>query len=274
MSTFSQLFKDAANALSPIFGESATFEARLLLCHFFGIDESKLLLNMNEEAGEENAMLFCDAVNRRLHHTPIQYILGRWEFMGLPFFVNENVLIPRSDTETLVIKALDFAKGLDTFSLLDLCCGSGIIGLAIKKLAKANVDLTLADISDDALSLSRKNADSLSLDAQIIKTDMFSNIQKTYDFIVCNPPYIQTDVIKTLDEEVKKEPHLALDGGRDGLDFYRIISGEYKRFLNAGGKMLLEIGYDQGVSVSSLFEKSFVIKDLSGNDRVVVVENS
>ncbi len=275
MSTFSQLFSDAKNTLSPIIGESASFEVRILLCHCFDISNEKLILSMNEEANEDKAALFHSMVQKRSEHIPLQYLLGKWEFMGLPFFVRENVLIPRADTETLVLFALELTKDSERFSVLDLCCGSGCIGLSIKKLSEekgTKVDLTLADISTHALDLSKKNAESLNLNAEFIQTDIFSCITKKYDMIVCNPPYIRTADIATLDREVKNEPILALDGGIDGLDIYRTLKKDYSSFLKDGGKMLLEIGYDMAESVMTLFGGGYTIKDLSGNDRVTVVD--
>lgn len=274
MSTFAQLLSNAKQTLSPFIGESASFEARILLCHCFDISNEKLLLRMNEEADENKAAFLMDLVQKRCAHTPLQYILGKWEFMGIPFFVSENVLIPRSDSETLVIHALELSKDLSRFSLLDLCCGSGCLGLSVKKLAEekgSEVDLTLADISQFALDLSGKNADALNLSADIVQTDLFSSITKKYDFILCNPPYIRTGDIPALDKEVQNEPLLALDGGVDGLDIYRRLEKDYSGCLNAGGKMLLEIGYDMADDICAVFKGCCILKDLSGNNRAAVV---
>lgn len=274
MATFSQLFSQGKTTLSSIIGESASFEARILLCHSFNISNEKLILCMNDEANEKGSALFFDLIKKRSNNTPLQYLLGKWEFMGLPFFVCENVLIPRADTETLVTHFLELTKDLKHFSLLDLCCGSGCIGLSIKKLCEEkgiSVDLTLADISTYALNLSKKNAAALNLSAEFIQTDLFSSINKKYDFIVCNPPYIRTEDIKSLDRDVQNEPMLALDGGADGLDIYRGLKENYSEHLKDGGKMLLEIGFDMKKDVEGIFG-GYTIKDLSNNDRVTVVD--
>ncbi|MGN1208491.1 MAG: peptide chain release factor N(5)-glutamine methyltransferase [Christensenellales bacterium] len=202
---------------------------------------------------------------------PLQKIFGKAYFYGLEFFVDENVLTPRFDSEILVENALKF----DFDSCLDLCSGSGCLGLAIKK-NKPKINLVLADISNKALKVSKKNAKSLNLDAKFVKTDMFENISEKFDLIVCNPPYIETETIKTLSAEVKNfDPKIALDGGKDGLKFYRILADEIDEHLSRKGKCLIEIGYNQKV-VKEMFQKKFenvtLLKDYNGLDRLIIID--
>ncbi len=202
---------------------------------------------------------------------PLQKILKKAYFYGLEFYVNNNVLTPRFDSEILVENALKF----DFSSCLDLCCGSGCLGLSIKHF-KPNVDVCFADISLKALRVCKKNAKHLNIKAKFIKSDMFSKINQKFDLIVCNPPYIETEIVKTLDEEVKNfDPILSLDGGEDGLKFYRILQNNLDKFLTKNGKCLIEIGYNQAGLINFFkqkFEKVSLIKDYNNNDRVILIE--
>ena len=214
------------------------------------------------------------ALDMRLTHMPVQYITGYQNFMGLEFMVSKDVLIPRMDTETLVEEVLRL--GLSNVRVLDICTGSGCILLSILKYVYGSSGVGV-DISDGALGVAKANSEALGIDATFIKSDMFENIPKDerFDIVVSNPPYIRSDVIGTLMSEVKDyEPLLALDGSEDGLKFYRIIADRAPEYLNNGGMLFLEIGYDQGAEVSALlsaagFMDVEVIKDLSGLDRVV-----
>lgn len=201
---------------------------------------------------------------------PYQKIFKKSYFYGLEFFVNKNVLTPRSDSEVLVENALK-----ENFkSCLDLCSGSGCLGLSIK-YNKPEINLTLADYSRKALKVSKINAKKLNIKANIIKTNMFSNINDKYDLIVCNPPYIETETIKSLSDEVKKyDPIISLDGGEDGYKFYKIIYNELNEHLNDGGVCFLEIGYNQGNLVKMFKEKYknvTLIKDYNNQDRVLKI---
>ena len=205
---------------------------------------------------------------------PVQYLVNEQEFYGLKFFVNENVLIPQPDTEIIVEEALNIISDGDR--VLDLCTGSGVIGVTIAN--KKNVNVVASDISKKALEVARINADNLG-DSKVtlVESDLFENIEGKFNVIVSNPPYIKKDVIKTLSKEVQNEPIIALDGGIDGLDFYKKIVEEAINYLEDGGYWLLEIGYDQKEEVLNLvINKNYkdirVRKDLSNNDRVVIMQ--
>ncbi|MCM1290121.1 MAG: peptide chain release factor N(5)-glutamine methyltransferase [Corallococcus sp.] len=213
---------------------------------------------------------------RMANGEPWQYVLGVAPFYSRNFTVDKNVLIPRAETELVaeqVIKRLDKCE-----TVLDLCCGSGAIGITVAcevaKMNIASVGVTCADISRDALKVAKRNAKKLKARVKFTESDMFAKIKGKFDFIVCNPPYIQTSVIETLDAGVKDyEPRLALDGGADGLDFYRILAKESPRHLRENGVLVLEIGYDEGEAVRALLQQNFevqVLKDYGGNDRIVI----
>lgn len=212
-----------------------------------------------------------DKMKERLSNgEPWQYVLGRVEFYGRTYEIDSNVLIPRQETE-LVTEQL--VKRLNKKStVLDLCCGSGVIGITAALETGATV--TLADVSKDALQVAKNNAQRNKAKVDFIQSDMFANMCGKCSAIVCNPPYVETDVIETLDSSVKDyEPHLALDGGKDGLDFYRILADKAIKHLAKKGLLVLEIGYNQGDAVKNLLESKFdveVIKDYGGNDRIVI----
>lgn len=214
---------------------------------------------------------------------PLQYITNNQEFMGINFFVDENVLIPQPDTETLVEQTINLIN--KPSNVLDLCTGSGAIGISIAKYAR-NALVVASDISEKALEVAKQNATQNQVEnkMQFIKSDMFSELNNyKFDVIVSNPPYIETRVIPTLSKEVQQEPLLALDGGKDGLDFYRTILIESSNYLNKNGYVLIEIGYDQGKKINKLWSMlkqedkcklemitKEPIKDFGGNDRVII----
>ena len=185
--------------------------------------------------------------------------------MGLPFYTRPCALIPRQDTETLCEEALSIGGK----TLLDLCCGTGCIGVSLAKLG--GFEVTFADISPDCLALARENAALNGVAGSFVLTDMFGNISGSYDMICVNPPYIPTSELASLQAEVKREPRLALDGGADGLDFYRRISRDYAAHLNPGGTLLMEVGAGQAEDVAEMFPKAEIIKDICGIERVVAV---
>lgn len=247
-------------------------DAEVLLCHVLGIPREKLLFLYNETAADETAAAFSALCARRLDGHPIAYLTGEKEFYSLPFFVDENTLIPRPDTETLVEWAITKAEGK---RVLDICTGTGCIGISVAKNANVS-SLTLADISAPALAVARKNADRHTISASIIQMDVLKDtIPGSFDLILSNPPYIETDVIPTLEEDVRRyEPHLALDGGADGLDFYPIIIEKAFSALSPGGWLGLEIGYAQGEAVSEMMRPFFddvqILLDLAQHMRAVV----
>ena len=254
--------------------DEAESDSRLIFEYIAGIDRVKLTLEGDRELEPGVEEKLKAALDMRLTHMPVQYITGYQNFMGLEFMVSKDVLIPRMDTETLVEEVLRL--GLSNVRVLDICTGSGCILLSILKYVYGSSGVGV-DISDGALGVAKANSEALGIDATFIKSDMFENIPKDerFDIVVSNPPYIRSDVIGTLMSEVKDyEPLLALDGSEDGLKFYRIIADRAPEYLNNGGMLFLEIGYDQGAEVSALlsaagFMDVEVIKDLSGLDRVV-----
>lgn len=253
------------------FSDEASLEARILLEEVCGTDRNTLLSHPEREVSERESNKYKEYLQRRKKGEPIQYILGKWDFFGLEFNVNPTTLIPRQDTETLVEEALLFLK--DGMDILDMCTGTGCILLSLLKYSNGCSGFGV-DINEDAVSLARENADKLGIKARFEVSDMFENISGQYDLIVSNPPYIETSVIDTLDVKVKEyEPVRALDGGEDGLIFYRILCDNCGRFLKYGGKVFFEIGYNQGEAVSKLlieagFTNVEINKDLAGNDRV------
>ncbi|MGN1099719.1 MAG: peptide chain release factor N(5)-glutamine methyltransferase, partial [Christensenellales bacterium] len=199
---------------------------------------------------------------------PLQYVFGDTEFYGLVLHVDERVLIPRPETELLAEEVVKRAAGK---SVLDLCTGSGAIAIAVKKLSDAEV--TASDVSSDALDVAKKNAEENGADIGFVQSDMFENVVGKYDIIVSNPPYIPTSDIGKLSAEVKKEPVIALDGGRDGLDYYRIIAEKAKEHLAEGGTLLLEVGIGQAESVAKLlgdYRNVEVRKDYNNIDRIII----
>lgn len=236
-----------------------------------GIESARFEAKQITEFAEnrEQAIELCE---KRISGEPLQYLLGEWEFYGLPFYVGEGVLIPRADTETLVDAALEII-GDKPLRVADLCSGSGAVAIAVAKNSSARV--TALEKSEKAFGYLERNVIRNGADVQCIAGDLFEDLEESFDLILSNPPYIASSVVDTLSKEVKKEPRMALDGGTDGLDFYKRLTSYWKTRINAGGSLAVEIGYDQAESVVALFEQNGfeqirVIKDLSGNNRVIV----
>ena len=234
-----------------------------------GVTRSELpTLGMIDEQQAKQAKEYAARVKEG---EPLQYVLGETEFYGIPMKTDARALIPRGDTEVLVQEALkDLGKGK---TVLDLCTGSGAIAVALA--LKSGAVVTASDVSEEALSLAKENAEANGAPVTFVQSDLFENVQGAYDMITANPPYIPTAEIEKLDRFVKREPRLALDGGADGLDFYRRLAADAPRYLTEDGILLLEIGFDQGESVPALFRsigEVQVIKDLEGHDRVVKVK--
>ena len=250
----------------------AALDAWYLLQMVCRIERSYYYVHGEEDITQDAQKEYEIAVQKRAEHIPLQYIIGEQEFMGLRFKVNSNVLIPRQDTETLVEQVLKIVK--PGMNVLDLCTGSGCVLISVLKNAPELTGMG-SDISKTALLVAKENAKLHEVDAEWVRSDLFDNITETFDVIMANPPYIPTGEILSLMPEVRDfEPENALDGGEDGLDFYRKIAGQVKDYLNPGGYVYMEIGYDQGEAVSELmrnagFTEVEVIKDLARNDRVV-----
>ena len=250
----------------------AALDAWYLLQMVCKIERSYYYVHGEEDITQDAQKEYEIAVQKRAEHIPLQYIIGEQEFMGLRFKVNSNVLIPRQDTETLVEQVLKIVK--PGMKVLDLCTGSGCVLISVLKNAPELTGMG-SDISKTALLVAKENAKLHEVDAEWVRSDLFDNITETFDVIMANPPYIPTGEILSLMPEVRDfEPEKALDGGADGLDFYRKIAGQVKDYLNPGGYVYMEIGYDQGEAVSELmrnagFTEVEVIKDLARNDRVV-----
>lgn len=270
MRPLAQALNECAAALRPAAGEAAPYEARLLIAAALGVDRLRPPYDGPFDPEAEAALHALIA--RRLSGEPLQYILGEWEFMGFPFYVGPEALIPRQDTETLceaVRKRRPRGQGL---KLLDLCCGTGCIGLSLAKLC--GFAPTLADVSPACLALARRNAERLGVEARFAQGDLWDALApgEAFDLICANPPYIARAELASLQAEVLHEPALALDGGPDGLAFYRRIAAGYAARLAPGGLLALEIGFDQGEEVAALFPGSKCIQDLCGQNRVILLE--
>ncbi len=256
--------------------ESADYEAKVLFEWILKIDRSEFYMNPGLEVSFEEQKELEDVLEKRKQRIPLQYLMKSANFMGYDFYVNENVLIPRMDTECLVEIAVDdIQRRKGPVRVLDLCCGSGCIGISIKKLC-SNTEVTLVDISEGALEVSEINAKQLDANVQVVHSDLFEALRgQTYDLILSNPPYIPTKVIEDLMPEVREhEPMLALDGTEDGLYFYKKISATAPKYLAENGMLLFEIGAEQGKDVKHLMEEAgfdhvIVKKDLAGLDRNV-----
>lgn len=264
-----QFLKHAVNTLAP--SPDAEADAIWILEETLSLPRSRVRTQLLRELTCEEEAALSSALERRTRGEPVQYIFNRAPFMGYEFFVDSRVLIPRMDTENLCEAAYNYINRKKGAKVLDLCAGSGAIGLSLKKMCP-HIYLTLSDISADAGDVQRINAQGLD-GVEILTGDMFSTVSgRKFDLIVCNPPYIPSTDIPGLQAEVRREPMLALDGGDDGLDFYRLLAESHRDYLNEGARIYMEIGYDQADAVCALFGGGTVIKDLSGNDRVVWTE--
>lgn len=249
----------------------ARLDAEYLLAGVLKVPRLPLLLDKQRVLTEMEYGAYCALLQRRAQREPLQYILEEQPFMGLSFRTDPRALIPRNDTECVCEEALRHIRG--RMQVLDLCTGSGALGIAIKKL-RPGCDVTLSDLSEEALSLARENADRLQADVRILQGDLFAPVQgEKFHLIVSNPPYIPEGLRGTLQKEVEKEPEMALFAGADGLAFYRRIAREAPLHLNEGGVLVLEFGDDQAAAVSALLEAQFdqitVIRDMDGLDRGV-----
>ena len=269
--------KDNTNKLDAAGISDASVDIWLLLEHYADISKSDYLANPDMELTKVVAEQIEEAVEKRIKHIPLQHIVGQTEFMGLTFKVNENVLVPRFDTEILVDEVVKYV-GDEYLKVLDMCTGSGCIAITISDMCD-NVSVIASDISKEALEVAKENNQLNQTDVTFVESDLFENVEGLFDVIVSNPPYIRTDEIENLQEEVKlHDPHLALDGGESGLDFYRRIIKDSKDHLKTNGMIFFEIGFDQAEEVSKILKENdyhdiVVKKDLSGLDRVVIARS-
>lgn len=272
-----EILKKEINNLKQNNIENSTLKAKILLANILNVKKEYLLIHSEEEIKQEDKIKYENCIKELIKGKPLQYITNKQEFMGLDFYVDENVLIPQPDTEILVEKAIEISKTTQKNKILDMCTGSGCIAISLAKKIN-NAQITAVDISNSALNVANKNAINNNVENKIkfINSDMFNNIEEKFDIIVSNPPYIETETINKLGIEVQNEPHLALDGGIDGLKFYKIISNNAFKYLNENGYLLLEIGYNQQNSVTQLlqdigkYKNIETVKDLGGNYRVVI----
>lgn len=261
--------------------DDANLKTRILLADLLGKNKEYLMIHADDEIEDGLSNIFFEKVERLKKHEPLQYIINKQEFMGFDFYVDKNVLIPQPDTENLVEEVIFLTEKLRKnerieLRILDLCTGSGAIAVSLSKLIKKCL-VYASDISKDALKIAEENSTRNHANVAFFESDLFEKISDLYkfDIIVSNPPYIERNVIKTLSEEVQNEPVLALDGGEDGLDFYKKIAEESKKYLNANGYLAFEIGYNQRETVEDILKENgykniYSRKDLSGNDRIVV----
>ena len=279
---YSQLYLDARNALmekeDP---QIATMMARSILCHVTGKSRESILMDREVVATEEECAAMKACLDRLLNGEPLAYVLGEWEFFGLKFYVNEHTLIPRDDTCAVASLAINQGIFLDKDPrILDLCCGTGCIGLAVASRIK-DARVTLADISKEALAVAKKNITLNKLSGRVscVQADAMAEpaaFLGKFDMIVSNPPYINGEDMKELPDSVKDfEPHLALYGGEDGLDFYRSIADKYRAALKPGGYLCFEFGEDQGDDICAILESNGFtvldrVKDYNDTERAVL----
>lgn len=288
-----ELIKIGQNQLREAGITDAERDGKELYCFLDKIDNVGLMMHWQDVLQDNTCEAYFDLVERRAKGEPLQYIIGSQEFMGLTFKVTHDVLIPRQDTETMVEDAIEvinkgtlrgeaYIKQGNVKDVLDLCCGSGAIGISVAKFCPGT-KVVCSDVSLDAVKVAESNAKACGCKSVKFETgDLFEPFsgkigKKKFDMIISNPPYIQTEVISTLQTEVKDfEPLIALDGGQDGLDFYRRIVEAAPMHLHKRGVLIMEIGYDQGEAVTEMLDKNeqfadiVCLKDLAAKDRIIV----
>lgn len=261
--------------------EDANMKAKIVLADLLGKNKEYLMIHDDDDIKDGLNKIFLKKIERLKKREPLQYVINKQDFMGMELYVDENVLIPQPDTENLVEEVILLSDKKrkyirDEIKILDLCTGSGAIAISLSKLINKSL-VYASDISKKALKIAEENSMKNHANVLFLESDLFDKISKIYkfDIIVSNPPYIESEVIKTLSEEVQKEPILALDGGEDGLDFYRKIAKEAKDYIEKEGYLALEIGYNQRLAVENILKENgykniYSRKDLGGNDRIVV----
>ena len=278
------LYRDAVRSFGSV-SDSPESDARTIICNYFNWDGTAFVLNLGKTVSDTDCSTLHALFSRRAAGEPVAYITGWRGFYECVFKVTNDTLIPRADTEILVESAISDLEscftGHEKLRILDLCCGTGCIGISVAKvLARSfgKIELVLSDISEKALAVCKENAEHLIDESNIsftfVQGNLFENITGTFDAILTNPPYIRSSVIPTLESQVRREPAIALDGGEDGLDFERAIAAEAGGFLDDGGFLFMEIGYDQGQDACGIFGTAglrdvALVRDLGGNDRVV-----
>ncbi len=274
MPTVKEVLNDTKKQLKEQGIDTYSLDSSLLVSEVTGLTKIQLVTHDRDEVTQKQLDRLENLVKDRVNNKPMQYILGHCEFMGLDFKVTENTLIPRGDTENIVEEVIATIKNSGYNTVLDMCTGTGAVAVSVAHYTEARV--TASDISPKALEVAKENALRLNTDVEFIESDLFENINATYDVLVSNPPYIESEVIPTLAEQVKSyEPLLALDGGKDGLDFYRNIINQAANYINPKGCIVFEIGYNQGEKVKSLLERAEFVninikQDLAGLDRLVI----
>ncbi len=278
--TISELIKKGMIELKNENIEEPKLKARLLMQYVLNQTRQYVIVNDMEQLEKNKEKQYLEEIKILKKGVPIEHITHQKEFMKSNFFVDKNVLIPRQDTEILVEEVIKIAQKTNAKKILDLCTGSGAIAVSLAKYLPQS-EITAIDISNEALKIAKKNAISNNVENQItfVNSDMFTNLnEEKFDIIVSNPPYIKTNVIEKLDIQVKNEPYIALDGGKDGLDFYKKIINESYRYLKYKGYLCLEIGFDQKIDVIELIENTekfvntYSKKDLFDNDRIIVTQ--
>ena len=253
-------------------------DAALLLSHLTGRPHLELRLDTGNQLSPDTVAAYTELADRRLEHIPLQYLIGEAPFYRRIFLVDSRVLIPRPETELLCEWALEEMSQFPSPRILDLCCGSGCIGITLKA-ERPDASVTLSDISAEALEVAAANAARISPDISFRQGDLLEGIgPASFDFIVSNPPYISSSDCDSLQPEVMQEPRLALDGGADGCDLYRRIASESKTVLVPGGKLMMELGIGESAYLSSLlsglgYSDVRVRKDYSGIDRIILAVN-
>lgn len=274
-----QALEEAKNILKSNNFEDSNIIAKELLSYVLKKDKVYLTINSDTALTDTEYAEFTKYIEQIIDGKPLQYITQKQEFMGMEFFVNEDVLIPQPDTEILVETVLDICKKYDKQSLrmLDLCTGSGAIAISLSKIL--NTQVFASDVSTKALKVAEKNNVMNNTKVEFIESNLFEKINgEKFDIIVSNPPYIKNEEIKSLSKQVQNEPYIALAGGEDGLDFYRKIIDEAYKHINKNGYLCLEIGYDQKEDLIKLikqnenYEYENCIKDLSNNDRCIIAK--
>lgn len=277
-----EVIEEGKNVLSKNNIEDNVIVTRELLAFVLGVEKQYLVIHLADELNAEDYIKFKENINKLINGKPLQYITNNQEFMGLNFFVNENVLIPQPDTEIIVEETLKKCKELllknGKIKILDLCTGSGAIAVSLSIFLGDEAEVFASDISTKALEVAKYNNGKNNTNVRFIESNLFENIQEQkFNIIVSNPPYIRSNVINNLPKQVQNEPHLALDGGEDGLKFYKKIIEQACNYIE-NGYLILEIGYDQKEDVENLLKENKnyseikTIQDFSGNDRCTIAK--